>query len=48
MERIEERYIKWILGVDTRTLGYLVREEMQRDKLRESRKKGMKVRKKIR
>lgn len=34
MERLEERYLKWVLGVDTRTLGYLVREELQREKLR--------------
>lgn len=34
IERIEEKYMRWVLGVDSRTPGYLVREEMQRDKLR--------------
>lgn len=34
MEKLEERYLKWTLGVDSRTPGYLLREELQRDKLR--------------
>jgi len=34
MERIEERYLRWVLGVDARTPGYMVREELQREKLR--------------
>lgn len=34
MERIEERYLRWLLGVDSRTPGYIVREELQREKLR--------------
>lgn len=34
MEQLEERYLKWVLGVYTRTPGYLVREELQREKLR--------------
>ncbi|EZA60891.1 hypothetical protein X777_13093 [Ooceraea biroi] len=34
IERLEKRYLRWILGVDSRTPGYLVREELQRDKLR--------------
>jgi len=25
MERLEERYLRWVLGVDRRTPGYLVR-----------------------
>lgn len=33
VERVEERYLRWVLGVEGRTPGYLVREEMQRDKL---------------
>lgn len=32
-ERIHERYIRWVLGVEWRTPGYMVREEVQRDKL---------------
>jgi len=34
MERLAERYLRWVLGVDRRTPGYLVREEFQREKLR--------------
>jgi len=34
MERLEERYLRWMLGVDRRTPGYLVREELQREKLK--------------
>lgn len=31
---MQERFLKWLLGVDSGTAGYLVREEMQREKLR--------------
>lgn len=34
MERLEERYLRWMLGVDKWTPAYLVREELQREKLR--------------
>lgn len=34
MEWMEKRYLKWVLGVDRRTPGYLVKEELQRNKLR--------------
>lgn len=34
MERMEKRYLRWVFGVDRRTPGYLVREELQKDKLR--------------
>jgi hypothetical protein len=34
IERLEERYLRWVLGVDGRTPGYMVREELQREKLR--------------
>lgn len=33
IERLVERYLKWILGIEERTSGYLVREELERDKL---------------
>ncbi|XP_039312991.1 uncharacterized protein LOC120359478 [Solenopsis invicta] len=33
VERLHERYLRWVLGVEGRT-GYLVREETQREKLR--------------
>lgn len=35
MEKMEERYLKWVLGMDKRTREYLVREKLQKDKLRE-------------
>lgn len=35
MEKMKERYLKWVLGMDRRTREYLVREKLQRDKLRE-------------
>lgn len=34
VEKIEERYLRWVLGVDWRTPAYMIREEVQRDKLR--------------
>lgn len=34
IKRIEERYLSWPLGIEGRMPGYLVREELQREKLR--------------
>lgn len=34
LEKLEEKYLRWTLGVEGRTPWYLVREELQRDKLR--------------
>jgi len=34
MERTHERFLRWVLGVDRRIPGYMVREELQREKLR--------------
>lgn len=34
-ERLGERYLRWVLGVESRTPGYMVREELQRKKLKE-------------
>ena len=36
IEHLQEKYIRWIMGVDWNTPGYLVREEWQRGNLRES------------
>lgn len=33
VEAIEERFLRWVMGLDGRTPGYMVREEVQRDKL---------------
>jgi len=33
LERLEERFLRWVLGVEGRTPWYMVREELQRDKL---------------
>lgn len=35
MERLRERYLRWVLEVDKRTPGYMVKEELERDKLGE-------------
>lgn len=34
MERLQERYLRWVLGVKRNTLGYIVTEELDRDKLK--------------
>lgn len=35
VECLAERYLRWILGTDSKTPGYLMREELQRVKLKE-------------
>lgn len=32
IERIQERYLRWVMGVGWRTPGYMIREKLQRDK----------------
>lgn len=32
VEKLEERYIRWTLRVDSRIPGYMMREELQREK----------------
>lgn len=34
VEKIGKKYLRWLLGVDRRTPGYMIREEMQREKMR--------------
>jgi hypothetical protein len=34
VERVQEKYLRWVLGVDRETAGYIVREECKRSKLR--------------
>lgn len=34
IESLEERYLRWLFGVEAKTPGYLIREEIQREKLR--------------
>lgn len=34
IERIEKRYLKWVLGVDRQTPGYMIKEKLQKEKLR--------------
>lgn len=34
MERLQERYLRWVLGVKRNTLRYIVTEELDRDKLK--------------
>lgn len=33
VERLAERYLKWVLGVERKTPGYMVREELLREKI---------------
>lgn len=35
MERFKERYIRWAMGMDSRTLEFVVREKLQEGKLKE-------------
>lgn len=34
IERLNKRYVRWVLGVDKRTPGYMLREEIQKNKLK--------------
>lgn len=34
IEKLQERYTKWVFGLDSCTPGYMVREEFKRDKIR--------------
>lgn len=34
MKRLQERFLRWVLGVEGRTPGYMIRKELQREKLR--------------
>jgi hypothetical protein len=34
VERVQEKYLRWVLEVDRETPGYIVREECKRSKLR--------------
>lgn len=34
MEKLEERYLRWVMGLNSKTPGYMVREELQRGKLK--------------
>jgi len=35
LERVEERYLRWLFGLDSKIPGYIIREEIKRNKLRE-------------
>jgi hypothetical protein len=34
VEKVQEKYLKWVLGVDRETAGYIVREECKRNRMR--------------
>ncbi|KMQ92436.1 hypothetical protein RF55_7565 [Lasius niger] len=34
LERLQERYLRWVLGVEWGTPGYMIKKKLQRDKLR--------------
>lgn len=40
MERIEERYLRWLLEVDSRTPGYIVKEDICKGGITERKAKG--------
>lgn len=40
IKRIQEKYLRWQLGLNWRTPRYLVRKELQREKLRTRASKG--------
>lgn len=49
IERIQEKYIRWILGLDWRTPGYIVTGEGKREKLRtKAGRRAMKYEEKLR
>ena len=34
VKRIQEKYLRWIFGLNWRTPGYMVRDELEREKMR--------------
>jgi hypothetical protein len=34
VERVEEKYLRWLLGVDRETPGYIVRKKCKRNRMR--------------
>lgn len=34
LEKLQERFLRWMMGLERRTPGYMVRKELQREKLR--------------
>lgn len=43
MEKLEERYLRWAMGLDSNIPGYMIREELQRGKLKGKVRRGVKV-----
>lgn len=39
IERVHERFLKWELGVEWGTPGYMIKEEVKREKMRSSAEK---------
>lgn len=40
IEKMEERYMRWVMGLGRESPGYLLREELQREKLRGRAERG--------
>lgn len=40
MERLEKRYLKWVMGLNSRIPGHMIREELQRGKLKGGQRDG--------
>jgi hypothetical protein len=43
VEKVQEKYLKWVLGVDRETAGYIVREECKRNRQRVKAGKSLKA-----
>jgi hypothetical protein len=43
VERVQEKYLRWVIGVDRESPDYIVREECKRNMLSESGKENGKV-----
>lgn len=43
IERLEEKYMRWVLGVEVRTPGYIIRKVAKKKAKRENRKKSVEL-----
>lgn len=34
VKKLQKRFLRWVIGLEGRTPGYMIREELQREKLR--------------
>jgi hypothetical protein len=43
VERAQEKYLRWVLGVDRERPGYIVKEECKRNRLRERERQSLRT-----